>query len=96
MKKRKKHKSSFLVRLSAICLVLCLAYTLISTQLKVLGMERNIEQMQKSVEEQRLKNEEIEALLAIEESDEYVERIARDKLGFCYPDEQILIDRSGN
>lgn len=96
MKKRKKRKSSFIVRLSAVCLVLCLAYTLISTQLRVKSLERNIEQLQRNIVDQRLKNDELAVLLSIEESDEYVERIARDKLGFCYPDEQILIDRSGS
>ena len=96
MKKRKKRKSSFIVRLSAVCLVLCLAYTLISTQLRVKSLERNIEQLQRNIVDQRLKNDELAVLLSIEESDEYVERIARDKLGFCYHDEQILIDRSGS
>lgn len=74
---------------------MCAAFALISVQLEVAALDRSIDTLSESIELQRLKNAELEILLSIEETDEYIERVARDELGFCYPDERIIIDRSG-
>ena len=69
---------------------------LISTQLQVSALEHKIDTMKQNIEVQKIENSQTQQLLNIEEDEEYVERIARDKLGLCYPDEKILIDRSGS
>ena len=40
-------------------------------------------------------NTELQRLYSAGESDEYIERIARDRLGYVAPDERIFIDMSG-
>ena len=47
-------------------------------------------------EEQRAYNEEIEEILSREDDSEYIERVAREKLGYAYPDERVYIDISGS
>ena len=96
MIKRKKKNRSFIFRISVFGFILYAAYTLISIQLQVSTLERNIDSINTSISKVKLENAELERLLSFGETDEYIEQIAREKLGFCYPDEKILVDRSGN
>ena len=50
--------------------------------------------LQAQIEEQSLRNAEIEALLNSEDNDEYIARIARDKLGYVSPGERVFVDIS--
>ena len=77
-------------------LILYAVYTLISIQLQVSTLERNIDNLEVGISKVKLENAELERLISLGESDEYIEEVAREKLGFCYPDEKILVDRSGN
>ena len=47
-------------------------------------------------EEQRIANKELERILSDGTEEEYIERIAREQLGFAYPEEQVLVDISGS
>ncbi len=51
-------------------------------------------QLQAQVEEQALRNAETKALLESDNSDEYVARIAREKLGYVSPGERVFVDIS--
>ena len=83
-------------RLIAVAFVGYIAFTLVGMQLEVTAKRRELIALQQNIETQKLLNAELERLLALENNEEYIERIARDKLGFAYPDEQIYIDRLGN
>ena len=50
--------------------------------------------LQAQIEEQELRNAEIKALLESENSDDYVARIAREKLGYISPGERVFVDIS--
>lgn len=41
-------------------------------------------------------NKELERILSDGTEEEYIERIAREQLGFAYPEEQVLVDISGS
>lgn len=70
------------------------AFTLVSLQIQI-GAKREEQQLlQSQVEEQSLRNAEIEALLTSEDNDEYVARLARDKLGYVSPGERVFVDVS--
>ena len=51
-------------------------------------------QLQAQVEEQALRNAETKALVESDNSDEYVARIAREKLGYVSPGERVFVDIS--
>lgn len=96
MAKRRKQRGSLLTRLAVFCFVGYIAATLIGMQLEVLSKRRELESLQQGIEQQELLNAETERLLSLSSDEEYIERIARDRLGFAYPDERVFIDRSGN
>lgn len=96
MAKRRKRKTSLLVRLSVFGFVLYVAVTLIGMQMEVTTKRQELLALQQSVEQQKQINAETERMLVLGEDEEYIERVARDELGYAYPDEKILIDQSGN
>ena len=93
---KRKRKANWVVRLSVLCFIAYVALTLISMQLEVLAMHRQIDQLDQDIVQEELANAEKKRVLAAGTDDDYIERIARDKLGYAYPDEKIFIDRSGN
>lgn len=48
------------------------------------------------LKEQQYLSKEIKSILDSGENSEYITRIAREKLGFVFPDERVFIDISGN
>lgn len=94
--KRKKRKANWLVRFFMLCFVGYVAVSLIGMQVEVTSKRRELLALQQSVEQQKRINAETQRLLNGEDDEEYIERVARDKLGYAYPDEKIFIDRSGN
>ncbi|HWP50893.1 MAG TPA: spore cortex biosynthesis protein YabQ [Clostridia bacterium] len=94
--KRKKRKANWLVRLFMLCFVGFVAVSLIGMQVEVTSKRRQLLSLQQNVEQQKRINAETQRLLSGENDEEYIERVARDKLGYAYPDEKIFIDRSGN
>lgn len=96
MAKRKKRKANWLVRLAVLCFVGYVAVSLIGMQIEVMSKRRDLQTLQNNIAQQQLVNAEAERVLTYGADNGYIERIARDKLGYAYPDEKIFIDRSGN
>lgn len=66
---------------------------------KNLTLDNKIEQIQKDIEIEKNKTESLNDMLKNHDSDEHVEKIAREQLGYVKPNEIIYIDRnskSGN
>jgi len=91
-KRRRKH--SLVLCLSVLVFAAYAAFTLLSTQLKVAAKRRELETLAASIRQQELENAQAQRLLKIGEDDAYIEYMARERLGYAYPDEKILIDRS--
>ncbi len=73
-----------------------LVVTLIQLQVEISQRQKELEEVKQQVEEQRIENKELERILMSDSDEKYIERIAREKLGFAYPDERVLIDVSGS
>lgn len=92
---QKKKRGSALIK---IIVSLCIAYfmfSLIASRIELSSKNRELEQIQVQVEQQRIENKETERLISMNEDKKYIERIARDKLDYAYPDERVFIDISG-
>ena len=91
---KKKKRVSGLAKTATAVFAVYAAFTLVSLQLQI--AEKNEEQalLQAQIEEQELRNAEIKALLESENSDDYVARIAREKLGYISPGERVFVDIS--
>lgn len=96
MAKRKKRRSSFFVKIVTFCFIVCAAVAFIQTQSDVVSKRRELAALQQSIKLQQASNDEVRRILEGGNDLKYIERIAREKLGYAYPDEKIFIDRSGN
>ena len=87
MARKRKYRSNWIARLAVFCFAVYVTVSLIGMQVQVAAKRRELLALQQ--------NEETQRILSGESDEEYIERIAHDKLGYAYPDEKIFIDRSG-
>ncbi len=97
MKKKgtKKRRSIFL----RLILIGFLCYGLISffmLQMDLAQKDQELQEINKKIQTQQQTNEELKTMLGEEHYSEYIARIAREKLGYVYPDERIFVDVSGS
>lgn len=97
MKKKgtKKRRSIFL----RLILIGFLCYGLISffmLQMDLAQKDQELREINKKIQTQQQTNEELKTMLGEEHYSEYIARIAREKLGYVYPDERIFVDVSGS
>lgn len=95
MKQRKKKNKSILFRLFV--LGVCAYFTVTLASLwNSLGKSRAELAALKTEYEQTLVDiDELKVLLESDSNDQLIEKAARERLGYAYPDEQIFIDYSG-
>ncbi len=96
MARVRRSRGSVLLRVIALIFVIYMGFTALNLRTQITLKQKELQDVLAMVEEQRIDNQELERILAIEDEDSYIERIAKEKLGFAYPDEHILIDVSGS
>ncbi len=94
-KKEKKSLTSWVLRLSVLAAAAYLLVSLVSGQMQVAEKQRELDTVSEKVEEQTIKNAELQRLMDSGDEDAYVERIAREKMGYARPDERVFVDISG-
>lgn len=90
----KRARSGLITIILGLCIVYFM-FSLISSQLELAHKQDELQKIQLQVEEIRIENKDTERLISMNEDDKYIERIAKDKLKYAYPDERIFIDISG-
>lgn len=87
--------AGWITRLLAVgcCFYLCGA--LVFTQLDIVAKRQRIVALDAEIDQQQEAITELSRLLGTEESMAYIERLARDRLGYAAPNERIFIDISG-
>lgn len=68
------------------------AYSIVSIQIEIHKEQQRLELLQAEIEAQRLENDEMSRILANGGEKEYIERIAREKLGYAAPGERVFVD----
>lgn len=96
VEKEKKSSKSRLLRIAVFLFVIYIAYSIVMQQLEIQQRKSALEDIQLQCQEQEEANQEMERLLAMSTDKDYIERIAREKLGYAYPDEKVYIDSSKN
>lgn len=79
---------------TAAFICLYFVYSIVSIQIDIYRERQVLLALQQKIEEQRIENEELARILANGGEAEYIERIAREKLGYAAPDEQVFVDPS--
>ncbi|MGI6030428.1 MAG: FtsB family cell division protein [Eubacteriales bacterium] len=84
--------TSLLFRVFLACFVCYAAYTLVTLGIAITKKENEILELQEQIEMQKIENEELTDMVENGVSQDYIEKIAREKLGLAYPNERIFVD----
>ena len=91
---RRKKRVGLATKIFVAIFAVYAAFTLVSLQIQISAKREEQAALRAQIEEQTLRNAEIEAILNNEDNDEYIARIARDELGYVSPGERVFVDIS--
>jgi len=93
----KESKSrSILLRILLLLFAVYLSYTLINLQIELISKMQLLEEKEAYLGEKTLVVDELKRLSEDGDEKELIEKAARERLGYVYPNEQVFIDPSGN
>jgi cell division protein FtsB len=93
-KRNKRKKSSTLKKILLSILAVYVVYVFIQQQMMLNSYKEQEKYYIAKINEEKAKAERLERLKTLYSTDLYIERIARDKLGFIKPGERVFIDIS--
>jgi len=76
-----------------LCIYLCIS--LVFLQVDIVAKRKQLENLQQQAAAQQAVNQELMRLRDDSDEETYMERIAREKLGYVLPGEHIYVDMSG-
>lgn len=68
---------------------------LVFNQVDIAAKQKELQDLETQLEQQRQQNDELERVLESGSDQEIIERVARDKLGYAKPNERVFIDVTG-
>lgn len=68
---------------------------LVFNQVDIAAKQKELQDLENQLEQQRQQNDELERVLESGSDLEIIERVARDKLGYAKPNERVFIDVTG-
>lgn len=93
-------KIEYIILLVLIIVLGVIAYNFYSNFVQIRSLQNNIENLQREIETTKKENKELKTELENIDDPEYIEKIAREKLGLVKPGETLLIpveeERSDN
>lgn len=93
---RKKAFRPLAVRIGLVCVCIYLCVSLVFAQIDIVSKRQQLENLTQQVAAQEAANTELQRTLDSGDEAAYMERIARDKLGYVLPGEHIYVDMSGD
>lgn len=94
--KKRKGIGNILVKLSAIALVVYASSSFITQQVALSEKQQEVDRIKSEIEVAQGENDELEHILSLTDEDEYMERMAIERLGYAYPQERRFYTTSGN
>ena len=91
---RRKKRVGLATKIFVAIFAVYAAFTLVSLQIQISAKREEQAALQAQIEEQSLRNAEIEALLNSEDNDAYMARTPRDKLGYVSAGGRVFVDIS--
>ncbi len=92
--KKKIHMKVFVKRGLFCCLLIYIAFLLISQQVNISRLRAEENDLDSKIASAAKEKSELEAQKEAAGTDEYLERVAREKLGYMKPGEKVFIDSS--
>ncbi len=90
--KTKRKTRSILFKLALLLLLAVVVFQLVNLQMQISKKSDELQTLQQQVEQQEQENEQLQSQLDNGITDEYIEKIAREKLGYVSPFERIYVD----
>ena len=81
--------------IAVICAVAYLSVSLISAQFDLMTKKQQLAILETQQQKLQLETQDIERMLEFEDEEDYIERIARQRLGYANPNEKIFKDIQG-
>ena len=94
MRKESKNSRSFFLTLAVIAVIGYFVFSLISLQIDIKDKSSQIDDANQTLSEIKSENEELKGYLKDEDESSYIERVARDVLGYVFPGERVYYDIS--
>ena len=91
----KKRKRRIVVIVAVIAITIYVGISMVFITNSYREKSREIQQVQQQIDEQTVLNQEYQAMIDQGVDDEYIQKLAREKLGLVYPDELVYIDMGG-
>lgn len=98
MEKRQKRAPllpRFFLRAGLVLIGGYLVAGLVFNQVDIAAKQKELQDLENQLEQQRQQNDELERVLESGSDAEIIERVARDKLGYAKPNERVFIDVTG-
>ncbi len=95
MKKKRKNKS-ILLRIMALGVCAYMVVTLSGLWKTLNSSRKKLQQLKEQQAEEQNDIDELRSILAEGSESKIIEKAARERLGYVYPDEQVFIDISGS
>ena len=94
--KAKKSKVNRIVNVAIAAMICYVAVSLLVLQADISSYRRRLSDLEAQCEEQQVQNDEMESLLKKGSDFDYIVKMAREKLGLIFSDEQVFYDAAGN
>lgn len=91
---QKKKRRSFILTLALIALVGYFIISLVSLQIRINQKQQELETLKHTYDQVQVQNNELKQIVAEDDENGYMERIARDILGYALPGESVYYDVS--
>ena len=91
----KKRKRRIVVIVAVIAITIYVGISMVFITNSYREKSQEIQQVQQQIDEQAVLNQEYQAMIDQGVDDEYIQKLAREKLGLVYPDERVYIDMGG-
>ena len=91
-KNRRTRKKSFILTLGLVLLIGYFVITFLSLQLSIKERSSVLEQKNVAYQQQLAENERLKSVVESEDKSEYIEQVAREKLGYVMPGEKVFYD----
>ncbi len=96
MKKKKRKNKSIILRVLILGVCVYMIATLSGLWNTLSQSRKELEALKAQYDQEQNDIEELRSMLEDGSQSQIIEKAARERLGFVYPDEQVFIDISGN
>ena len=91
----KKRERRIVVIVAVIAITIYVGISMVFITNSYREKNQEIQQVQQQIDEQTVLNQEYQEMIDQGVDDEYIQKLAREKLGLVYPDERVYIDMGG-